>query len=54
VQLVGELEPDAALTVIRMPPNHQTERIDAAHENRQRFAAWESSLLTLGFRHSRR
>ena len=34
---VTRFEPDAALTDIRMPPGHQTEGIEAAHEIRRRF-----------------
>jgi DNA-binding NarL/FixJ family response regulator len=34
---VQRLRPDAVVVDIRMPPQHQTEGIDAAHEIRQRF-----------------
>ncbi len=34
---VTRLVPDAVLTDIRMPPGHQTEGIEAAHEIRRRF-----------------
>jgi DNA-binding NarL/FixJ family response regulator len=33
---VGRLHPDAVITDIRMPPTHQTEGIEAAHEIRAR------------------
>jgi DNA-binding NarL/FixJ family response regulator len=36
LQAVAELRPNAVLTDIRMPPNHATEGIDAAHEIRER------------------
>ncbi len=34
---VARFTPDAVLTDIRMPPGHQTEGIEAAHEIRRRF-----------------
>lgn len=34
---VARFEPDAVLTDIRMPPGHQTEGIEAAHEIRGRY-----------------
>ena len=36
VDAVDRLEPDAVVADIRMPPNHQTEGIDAAHQIRAR------------------
>jgi len=36
LQQVDELEPDAVVTDIRMPPTHQMEGIEAAHEIRRR------------------
>lgn len=34
---VGRLHPDAVITDIRMPPAHQMEGIQAAHEIRRRY-----------------
>lgn len=34
---VSQLRPDAVLTDIRMPPGHQVEGIDAAHDIRQHY-----------------
>ena len=36
LEAVDRLEPDAVITDIRMPPDHQTEGISAAHEIRKR------------------
>jgi DNA-binding NarL/FixJ family response regulator len=37
LEAVERLEPDAVVVDIRMPPTHQTEGIDAAHEIRTRY-----------------
>src|SRR5919108_5978827 len=38
LRAVAELRPNAVLTDIRMPPNHSTEGIDAAHAIRERHS----------------
>lgn len=39
LEAVDEMRPDAVLTDIRMPPGHQVEGIEAAHEIRKRHPA---------------
>ena len=45
MRLVGEQRPDLAVVDIRMPPDHRTEGLEAAHLIRERFP--ETALLIL-------